>query len=118
VTLSLEDLLLELAGEVAARGDLECGPVSRLREYDARNGTELVATLQAWLETFGDVATASRAVFVHPNTFRYRLTRIAQVGGIDLADADQRFAAMLHLRVWAAVTRGAAVSLGTAASAG
>jgi sugar diacid utilization regulator len=112
VTSSPEDLLLELAGLVAARGDLECGPVVRLREYDARNGTELVASLRAWLETFGDVAAASRAVFVHPNTFRYRLSRIAQISGIDLGDADQRFAAMLQLRMSAASgARGAALSL-------
>ncbi|WP_372343404.1 helix-turn-helix domain-containing protein [Streptomyces sp. KL116D] len=34
---------------------------------------------------------------VHPNTFRYRPRRLAEVGGIDLDDSDQRFAAMLRL---------------------
>jgi DNA-binding PucR family transcriptional regulator len=38
-------------------------------------------------------------VHVHPNTFRYRLRRITEVGGIDLDDADSRFAAMLELRL-------------------
>jgi hypothetical protein len=37
-------------------------------------------------------------MFVHPNTFRYRLRRLTEVSGIDLADPDQRFAAMLQLR--------------------
>ena len=41
----------------------------------------------------------SDSVFVHPNTFRYRLRRVAEVGQIDLGDPDQRFAAMLQLRV-------------------
>jgi DNA-binding PucR family transcriptional regulator len=36
---------------------------------------------------------------VHVNTFRYRLRRLAEVSGIDLTDPEQRFAAMLQLRV-------------------
>jgi DNA-binding PucR family transcriptional regulator len=38
-------------------------------------------------------------VYVHPNTFRYRLRRLAEVGELDLADPEARFAAMLQLRV-------------------
>jgi DNA-binding PucR family transcriptional regulator len=45
------------------------------------------------------VIAASSAVYVHPNTFRYRLRRLAEVGGLDLTDADARFAAMLQLRL-------------------
>jgi DNA-binding PucR family transcriptional regulator len=37
-------------------------------------------------------------MFVHPNTFRYRLRRLTEVSGIDLTDPEQRFAAMLQLR--------------------
>ncbi|MGW0586077.1 helix-turn-helix domain-containing protein, partial [Streptomyces sp. NPDC002920] len=33
------------------------------------------------------------------NTFRYRLRRVAEVGGIDLTDPEARFAAMLQLRL-------------------
>jgi DNA-binding PucR family transcriptional regulator len=38
-------------------------------------------------------------VHVHPNTFRYRLRRLADIGGIDLTDPAARFAVMLQLRV-------------------
>lgn len=67
--------------------------------YDEQHGTNLVETLRAWLGTIGDVAAASAAMYVHPNTFRYRLRRLTQVSGIDLSDPQQRFAAMLQL--WA-----------------
>jgi PucR C-terminal helix-turn-helix domain len=40
----------------------------------------------------------ARLADVHPNTFRYRLRRLTEVSGIDLADPEQRFAAMLQLR--------------------
>ena len=92
-------LLLELRDQVAARGDGPSGPLARLLEYDARHGSALVATLAAWLDAFGDVTAAAESMFVHPNTFRYRLRRLTEVGGLDLADAEQRFAVMLQLRV-------------------
>ena len=40
-------------------------------------------------------------LFVHPNTLRYRLRRLEEVSGLDLADPEQRFAAMLQLRMLA-----------------
>jgi DNA-binding PucR family transcriptional regulator len=45
------------------------------------------------------VAAAAAALHTHPNTFRYRLRRLTEVGGIDLTDPDARFAAMLELRL-------------------
>jgi hypothetical protein len=93
-----EALLMELRDLAAAHGDRPTGPVARLSGYDAEHGTNLVETLRAWLDAFGDVAAASAAMFVHPNTFRYRLRRLTEVSEIDLADPEQRFAAMLQLR--------------------
>lgn len=92
-------LVLELRDVVVARGDEITGPLARLVEYDAEHGAGLVATLRAWLDAFGDVPAAAASEFVHPNTFRYRLRRVAQVSGIDLDDPEARFGAMLQLRV-------------------
>ena len=92
-------LLMELRDLAAAHGDRPTGPVARLAAYDADHDTNLVATLRAWLDAFGDVAAASAAMYVHVNTFRYRLRRVTEVSGIDLADPEQRFATMLELRV-------------------
>jgi hypothetical protein len=94
-----ESLMLELSDLIAARGDAPTGPIVRLAEYDARSDGHLVDTLAAWLDHFGDVSAASAATFVHPNTFRYRLRRVAEVGGLDLGDTEARFAAMLQLRM-------------------
>ena len=95
----VESLMLQLADLAAAEGHRTSGPVARLAAYDAAHRTQLVQTLRAWLDAFGDAITAAAQVHVHPNTFRYRLRRIGEVGGIDLADADSRFAAMLELRL-------------------
>lgn len=95
----VESLILELRDRVTARGDQPTGPVARLIAYDEQHNTNLLETLRAWVDAFGDVIAASAAVYVHPNTFRYRLRRLAEVGGLDLSDPDARFAAMLQLRV-------------------
>ncbi|MEU7182046.1 PucR family transcriptional regulator [Streptomyces celluloflavus] len=92
-------LLEELTDRMAAEDDLPDGPVVRLRAYDAQHHTALTETLAAWLSTFGDVIAASAAVHVHPNTFRYRLKRLAVVAGLDLNDPEARFEAMLQLRL-------------------
>ena len=92
-------LLMELRDLAAAHGDRPTGPVARLAAYDGEHDGNLVTTLRAWLDAFGDVAAASAAMYVHPNTFRYRLRRVTEVSGIDLADPEQRFATMLELRV-------------------
>ncbi|PII95648.1 hypothetical protein BMH28_15645 [Leucobacter sp. OLCS4] len=93
-----EALLLELP--VPAK-DLPSGAIARLAAYDEEHQSALVDTLRAWLDAFGDVAAASAAMYVHTNTFRYRLRRVTEVGLIDLDDPDARFAAMLQLRLLA-----------------
>jgi hypothetical protein len=95
----VQALVLEVRDLVAARGDRPTGPVARLIAYDEQHNTKMVETLRAWLDAFGDVIAAAAAVYVHPNTFRYRLRRLAEVGGIDLADPEARFAAMVQLRI-------------------
>lgn len=94
----VESLMLELRDLVASRGDQPTGPVARLLAYDAEHNTQLVATLRAWLDNFGDSVAAAASLYVHPNTFRYRLRRLAEIGQIDLEDSEARFAAMVQLR--------------------
>lgn len=93
-----DSLLLELRDLRTSRGDVTSGMLARLVEYDTHNSAHLLETLTAWLDAFGDIAAASEACFVHPNTFRYRLRRVAEVGRLDLGDPETRFAAMLELR--------------------
>jgi hypothetical protein len=100
-----EALVLELRDLAASRGDRPSGALARLVDYDRAHRGSLVATLRAWLDAFGDVVTAAGTQFVHPNTFRYRLRRVAEVAEVDLDDPDQRFALMLQLRVLRPGTR-------------
>lgn len=95
----LESLLIRLGDIVADDGDLVLGPIDDLVSYDKRHNAGLVDTLIAYLDAFGDVAAASAAVHVHPNTFRYRLRRLSAISGVDLSDPGARFTVMLQLRL-------------------
>ncbi|MFC5679193.1 PucR family transcriptional regulator [Aeromicrobium endophyticum] len=100
VDVQTESLLMELRDRAITRGEQLTGPLALLVEYDRQHDGQLVPTLKAWLDAFGDVGKASEAVFVHPNTFRYRLRRVREVGDVDLLDPEQRFALTLQLRLW------------------
>ncbi|TMR27783.1 PucR family transcriptional regulator [Nonomuraea zeae] len=95
----LQALLIELVPSLKGDSWIPSVPVMRLVEYDAQHDAQLTETLTAWLDSFGDVVSAAQAIHVHPNTFRYRLRRIREVSGIDMDNAEARFAAMLHLRL-------------------
>jgi hypothetical protein len=91
-------LILELRDIAIARGDRPTGPLARLLEYDRKHKSKFVETLRAWLDTCGDISEASARIYVHPNTFRYRLRRLAEIGELTLSDGEARFSAMLQLR--------------------
>ncbi len=94
-----EALLIDLRELLIDRGDEPAGPVTRLIDYDAEHGTDMVETLTAWLDNFGRISAAAASLHVHDNTFRYRLRRLKEIGLFDLDDPHARFAAMLQLRL-------------------
>lgn len=62
--------------------------LERLVEYDQRRGTELLQTLEVYLESRGNIVRTARTVYAHPNTLRQRLARIEQLSGFDLEHED------------------------------
>lgn len=89
--------LHRMATAAAGAGAAELGPLPALREHDAANGTDYVATLYHWLRHPGDPRAASRALSIHPNTLRYRMRRIGELTGANLEDADTRLALLGQL---------------------
>ncbi|SMQ71180.1 PucR C-terminal helix-turn-helix domain-containing protein [Plantibacter sp. VKM Ac-1784] len=92
-------LLQRLTDLMAAEHVQPMGPLERLIRYDTHHDTDLVATLRAWLDAFGDVSAAAVSLHVHANTFRYRLRRVAEIGEVDLGNSESRFSLMLQLRI-------------------
>lgn len=61
----------------------------------AQARSTLVETLTAWFASGGSIEGAARALFVHPNTVRYRLRQVAEL--TDLAPSDPRDAFTLEI---------------------
>ena len=70
--------------------------LSAIREYDAQNHTNLEQTALIYVKENMEIAAAAKALFQHPNTVRYRLSKIQRIMG--MAD-DPLFAPMLSLTV-------------------
>jgi sugar diacid utilization regulator len=96
--------MLHLAEMLPALTGVDRASVTRLREYDMQHQTALADTLAEWLDAFGDVGAASKALHVHPNTVRYRIRKAVALSGIDLDDPDARLMAAVLLRA-AALSR-------------
>ena len=62
--------------------------VSRFAEYDAQRGSQLVLTLEEFPPAAREHQRDSETLFVHPNTLRQRLRRIAELSGLDLRKDD------------------------------
>jgi sugar diacid utilization regulator len=70
-----------------------------LLDYDARRNSELVATLGCYLECGSYDGTAA-ALCVHRSTVKYRLQRIREISGHDLADPGTSFNLHLAALAW------------------
>ena len=79
--------LLRVAVDGGIR-DATVDAVGKLAEYDAQRGAQLLATLEEFLRRHGSISATSEALYVHPNTLRQRLRRIAELSGLDLRRDD------------------------------
>jgi DNA-binding PucR family transcriptional regulator len=64
---------------------------------DEERYADLIKTLDAFIRLHGSVNAVARDLFLHRNTVRQRLRRIAQLTGANLANADDRLALQLAL---------------------
>jgi purine catabolism regulator len=69
-----------------------------LIEYDARKGTQLLRTLQVWLDHNRSVTLAARTLYVHKHTLEYRLKRVEHLTQRDLSKVADQVDLWLALR--------------------
>jgi len=72
--------------------------VEPLVAYDEQYETDLVGTLEAFLEADGNVAGTAQRLFTHRHTIYYRLERIRELSGHDVSSSDGREKLSLGLK--------------------
>jgi len=90
-----------------------------LAAYDEQYETELVATVETYLENDGSVVQTASQLFTHRHTVRYRLERVKELTGHDIASSEGREKLSLGLKAMRvlgiAAPRGPATEPGTEA---
>jgi sugar diacid utilization regulator len=66
--------------------------------YDEQYETELVRTLETFLDADGNVAKTAERLFTHRHTIRYRLDRVRELTGLDVSSTDGRERLSLGLK--------------------
>ncbi len=64
--------------------------IQPLSDYDDQYETELVATVEAYLDNDGNVAATAKQLFTHRHTIRYRLERVKELCGHDVSATEGR----------------------------
>jgi hypothetical protein len=72
--------------------------VEPLVAYDDQYETDLVQTVEAFLEADGNVAGTAQRLFTHRHTIRYRLERVRELSGLDMSSTDGREKLSLGLK--------------------
>jgi sugar diacid utilization regulator len=72
--------------------------VEPLVAYDEQYETELVRTLETFLEADGNVAGTAQRLFTHRHTIYYRLERVRELSGLDVSSSDGREKLSLGLK--------------------
>ena len=68
-----------------------------LTALEAQDRDEALRTLDAYFRNPGNASEAARELHIHPNTFRYRIAKVADLLGLDLEDRDTRLIVELEL---------------------
>ena len=69
-----------------------------LASYDEQYETELVATVEAYLDNDGNVARTAARLYTHRHTVRYRLERVRELSGHDISSSEGREKLSLGLK--------------------
>ncbi len=74
--------------------------ISHIDSYDRRKNTDLLATLETYLECAGNLTKTSERLFVHRNTLIQRLDRLQSLCDIDLQERGNWLTLQVAIKVF------------------
>ena len=111
--LLLLSVMIDDPGEIHRFYD---GTIEPLVAYDEQYETDLVPTLETFLECDGNVAQTAQRMYTHRHTIRYRLERARELSGLDVGSSEGREKLSLGLKAMRVL--GIAAPRGPATEAG
>jgi len=80
--------------------DMYQDQVAHIASYDHRKGTDLLDTLETYLECAGNLTKTSNRLFVHRNTLIQRLDRLQSLCEIDLQERSNWLTLQVAIKVY------------------
>ncbi|MEU8577122.1 helix-turn-helix domain-containing protein [Streptomyces asoensis] len=80
--------------------------LGQLIDYDSRHHATLVETLARYFDCGGNYDETADFLMIHRSTLRYRLQRIRDISGHDLANVEDRLNLQVATRLWKVVLGG------------
>ena len=74
--------------------------VAPIVKYDAQYGTDLVGTLEAYLDQNCNMNATAAAIYAHRHTVAYRLDRVKELAGLDPMQSEDRERLGLGLKAY------------------
>ncbi|ANU12222.1 PucR family transcriptional regulator [Planococcus antarcticus DSM 14505] len=72
--------------------------IAKLEEYDSLHKSNLLKTLEVFIQQDSNMNDAAKKLFVHTNTLHYRIKRISEIGGIRLNNTHEKIGIYLDLK--------------------
>ncbi len=80
--------------------------IGPLVQYDQEHDSNLLITLETYLQTNGNLKETAKNLFIHYNTLRYRLERIEGLTGKSLADAEDYLSFHVAVKIYRLLNTG------------
>ena len=77
--------------------------IAVIREYDQKNHSGLLDTLDIYLQNDCNAQLCGRLLFLHRNSLVYRIRRIQEIADVDLSNPEERAYLRLSLLLWNAL---------------
>lgn len=90
--------LLEMGTSEKELKDFYENTIADLVRYDKENKTNLVETLEKYFIYQGNISEASKDLYIHRNTFIYRLDKIKNILQTDLKDSEETLELQLGIK--------------------
>ncbi|MDR3589121.1 MAG: helix-turn-helix domain-containing protein [Negativicutes bacterium] len=74
--------------------------IGKIIDYDRTKGTDLLKTLEAYLDTNGDVNETTAKLFIHRNTLRYRLDKLNELTEGKFTIPTNKLQYLLLIKIW------------------
>ncbi|WP_298828574.1 helix-turn-helix domain-containing protein [uncultured Planococcus sp.] len=72
--------------------------IAKLEAYDNQHKSNLLKTLEVFIQQDSNMNDAAKKLFVHTNTLHYRIKRISEIGGIRMTNVHEKMGIYLDLK--------------------